>query len=234
MAERFSDGTLRDPVDVRDDFATADPWLRPEWGRVALLTIDTQVDFVEGGAGPIPGTAAVVPAVARLAAAFRAAGRPIVHVVRLYDGDDVDLPRRTLLAGGAQLVRPGSPGSQLAPDLRPPGAGDLNAAGLLAGDFQRLGAAEWAMWKPRWGAFHRTGLEDFLRRLDVSTVVVAGCNFPNCPRAAIVQAGERDLRVVIAADAISGVDDRHLEEAARIGALHATTAVIAAAVRPRS
>ncbi|MFI5909701.1 cysteine hydrolase family protein [Dactylosporangium sp. NPDC051541] len=208
----------------------ADPWTRPEWDRAALLTIDTQVDFVEGGASPIPGTAAVLPAVAALLEAFRAARRPIVHVIRLYRGDDVDLPRRTLLAAGAPVVRPGSPGSQLAPPLQPPGAPPLDADKLLAGEFQALGPGEWAMWKPRWGAFHRTELDGFLRGLDVSTVVVAGCNFPNCPRAAVLGASERDFRVVVASDAISGVDGRHLEEAGRLGAVHATAAGIVAAV----
>jgi nicotinamidase-related amidase len=38
----------------------------------------------------------VLPTIAALAAAFRAAGRPIVHLVRLYrsDGSNVDLCRR--------------------------------------------------------------------------------------------------------------------------------------------
>ncbi|GAA2365035.1 isochorismatase family cysteine hydrolase [Dactylosporangium salmoneum] len=207
-----------------------DRWLRPEWDRAALLTIDTQIDFIEGGASPIPGTAAVLPAVAGLAAAFRAAGRPIVHVIRLYRGEDVDLARRTLLDEGAPIVRPGSPGAELAAPIVPPGAPRLDAERLLAGGFQPLGPGEWAMWKPRWGAFHRTGLEEFLRAHDVSTVVVAGCNYPNCPRAAIVGASERDFRVVVAADAISGTDERHLAEAARLGALHAPAAVIEAAV----
>ncbi|MEV4512647.1 isochorismatase family cysteine hydrolase [Dactylosporangium sp. NPDC049525] len=215
---------------MSEDLAAADPWLRPQWDKAALLTIDTQVDFVEGGASPIPGTAAVVPAVASIAAAFRAAGRPIVHVVRLYQGDDVDLARRTLLDGGAPIVRPGTPGSQVVPQLLPPAAPDLDPAALLDGGLQQLGPGEWAMWKPRWGAFYRTDLERFLRQLDVSTVVVAGCNFPNCPRAAVIEASERDFRIVIAADAISGVDDRHLQEAGRLGALHTTTAGIVAAL----
>jgi nicotinamidase-related amidase len=207
-----------------------DPWLNPEWDRSALLVIDTQVDFVEGGASPIAGTQEVVPTVASLLRAFRAAARPIVHVVRLYGGDDVDLSRRTLLASGASIVRPGTPGSQLVPSLPPPSAPPLAAEELLAGGFQQLGAAEWVMWKPRWGAFYRTDLEGFLRRHAVSTVVVAGCNFPNCPRATIVEASERDFRIVIAADAISGVQPWHLEEAVRIGAVPATTDAIATKV----
>lgn len=208
----------------------ADPHIAPELARSALLVIDTQVDFLDGGASPIAGTTEVLPPIGRLLAAYRAARLPIVHVVRLYEGDDVDLPRRTLIASGAQVVRPGSPGSQIAPGLRPPAAADLDPSLLLAGRVQQLADDEWAMWKPRWGAFHRTPLDEHLADLSVSTVVLAGCNYPNCPRAAVYGASERDYRVLIAADAISGVTPIHLNEAERMGALHATTAGIIAAV----
>ncbi|GAB1695089.1 cysteine hydrolase family protein [Krasilnikovia sp. M28-CT-15] len=207
-----------------------DPWLSPEWEGAALLTIDVQADFVEGGANPVPGTAAVLPAVAELLAAFRAAGRPVVHVVRMYDGDDVDLVRRGLLATGAPIVRPGSPGAEPPAPMRPTAAPPLDPAMLLSGGFQQWGPAEWVMWKPRWGAFHRTDLEGFLRRHGVTTVVVAGCNFPNCPRATIVQASERDLRVVLATDAMSGLRDWHLAETEGIGVLPLPVHAIAAAL----
>jgi nicotinamidase-related amidase len=65
-----------------------DPHLTPRWDSSALLVIDTQVDFLDGGTSPIPGTSAVLPALTDLVRAFRAAGRPIAHVVRLYAGDD--------------------------------------------------------------------------------------------------------------------------------------------------
>ncbi|GIF16786.1 cysteine hydrolase family protein [Actinoplanes teichomyceticus] len=207
-----------------------DEWVRPEWDRSALLLIDVQVDFVEGGASPIQGTAAVLPRLGELLAAYRAARRPIVHVVRLYAGDDVDLVRRAMLAAGAPMVRPGSPGSQLAPGLAPALAPPLASRMLLAGGFQELGPDEWAMWKPRWSAFHRTGLAGFLRAAGVSTVVVAGCNYPNCPRATITAASEHDLRVVVAEDAISGVREWHLAEARGIGAVPVPAADIVAAV----
>jgi nicotinamidase-related amidase len=42
-----------------------DPLLAPELAAPALLVIDMQRDFAEGGASPVPGTAAVVPSVAR-------------------------------------------------------------------------------------------------------------------------------------------------------------------------
>lgn len=95
-----------------------DPHIAPQLDHSALLVIDTQVDFVDGGTFPIPGTAQVIPSISRLIEAYRAALLPIVHVIRLYDVDDVDLARRTLIAGGAPIARPGTPGSQIVPELR--------------------------------------------------------------------------------------------------------------------
>lgn len=210
-----------------------DPHIAPQLDRSALVVIDTQVDFVDGGASPIAGTTDVLPAIAVLLRAYRAAGRPIVHVVRLYDGSDVDLSRRSLIDAGAAIVRPGSAGSQIVPALRPPGAPQLDARLLLAGGLQELADGEWAMWKPRWGAFHRTALDGHLRGLGVSTVVLAGCNYPNCPRAAVYGASERDYRVLLASDAISGVRPEHLGEAGGMGVVHASSDRIAAGLPPR-
>lgn len=203
-----------------------DPHIAPELERAALVIIDTQVDFLDGGASPIAGTLQVLPAIRRLQVAFRAAGRPIVHVVRLYEGEDVDRVRRAAIAAGAPIVRPGSPGSQLAPELRD-GAAPLDAGALLAGGLQPLGPREVVLFKPRWSAFHRTRLHDHLTAEGVTTVVFAGCNYPNCPRASITDASSHDYRVLIADDAISGVTATHLKEAAAIGALHADSASIA-------
>lgn len=200
-----------------------DRHIAPELDRSALVVIDSQVDFVDDGASVIPGTTQVLPAIAGLLQGYREAGRPIVHVVRLYRGQDVDLSRRSLIAAGAPVVRHGSPGSQIAPELRPAGAPALDYEHLLAGGLQYLAEQEWAMWKPRWGAFHRTALDEHLRGLEVSTVVLAGCNYPNCPRAAVYGASERDYRVLLAADAISGVHPEHLEEARMMGVVHATS-----------
>ena len=198
-----------------------DQHVAPELGRSALVVIDTQVDFADGGASPIAGTTQVLPAITRLLTAYRAAHLPIVHIVRLYDGNDVDLPRRAAIAAGAPIVRPGSAGSQIVPELRPGGAPALDADALLAGRAQQLAPQEWALWKPRWGAFYRTSLDRHLRDLDVTTVVIVGCNYPNCPRAAVYGASERDYRVLVVEDAILGLQPHHLEEAGRMGVLHA-------------
>ena len=73
------------------------------------------------------------------------------------------------------------------------------------------------MYKPRWGAFFGTPLEQHLRALGVSTLVFAGCNFPNCPRTSIYEASERDFRIVVLADAISGLYPIARKELENIG-----------------
>jgi nicotinamidase-related amidase len=197
-----------------------DPHLVPDLSRSALLVIDMQRDFSDGGAMEVAGTGAVTARIACLLAAYRQAGLPIVHVIRLYEGEDVDLVRRTTIEEGGEVVRPGTSGSQIVPELLPVGSSPLDPQALLAGEEQELGEGEIAIWKPRWSAFYRTALETHLADRGVNTVVVVGCNFPNCPRATLFDAGARDLRTVLVSDAISGIDARHLREAESIGAVH--------------
>lgn len=199
-----------------------DPYTTPLAESAALLLIDMQRDFLDapGGEAPMPvaGTHAVIPAIAKLASAFRRRGLPIVHVVRLYrpDGSNVDLVRRHSIERGARVAVPGSPGSQIAAELLP-GHIELDHELLLAGGLQQIGDAEHVLYKPRWGAFYDTGLEHHLRESGTSTVVFAGCNFPNCPRTSIYEASERDFRIVLVADAVSGTYQRGVDECRRIG-----------------
>ena len=207
-----------------------DPHLAPHWATSALVTIDMQRDFLSGQPYGLAGTTEIVGALRSLADAFWAARRPVVHIVRLYRGDDVDRVRRTLVDGGAQLARPGTAGRLLAPALLPGDAPDLDDDLVLGGRPQLLGPDEYAVFKPRWGAFYRTPLDDLLRGHGVDTVVFAGCNLPNCPRASMIEASERDYRVVLATDAISQVSEQGLREVAGIGVVLAPTAEIVARV----
>ena len=203
-----------------------DPYTSPEHGRSALVTIDVQCDFLDGHPLEVRGTSAVVPRIAQVARFFRAQGRPIVHVVRLYrpDATNVDVCRREGVEQGAQLLIAGSPGSQLVAPLLPVPDILLDAEFLLGGGMQPIGEREWLMYKPRWGAFFETPLEAHLRSLDVSTLVFAGCNWPNCPRTSIYEASERDFRIVVLSDAISGLYPQGLEELRGIGAMTVDTA----------
>lgn len=207
----------------------------PHWDRAALLVIDLQQDFLDGAPFEIAGTSAVVPAVARLVSAFRAADRPIAHVVRLYvpGGSDVDLPRRGLVEAGGELAAPGTPGSQVADGVLPDDI-HLDPDLLLSGAPQALGQREVIFFKPRWSAFHRTSLEVWLQGQGVDTVVVAGCNLPNCPRATLFDASERDFRTVLPTDAVSQVTAERVADLERIGVRVMSTSEAAAALERRS
>src|SRR5207302_7596976 len=112
----------------------------PRLDTGALVTIDVQRDTLDGAPLEIQGTSAALVAMTALAAAFRSAGRPIVHVVRLYreDGSNVDLCRRTLVEGGARILAPGDEGAELAPGLVHGGAPASDAEGVLVGEPQPI------------------------------------------------------------------------------------------------
>jgi nicotinamidase-related amidase len=196
-----------------------DQYTRPLPGSAALVVIDVQRDFYAVDAPlPVAGTAAAIPAMARLATEFRDRALPIVHVVRLYrpDGSNADIVRKLAIEQGARIAVPGSTGSQIAPELLPNPV-ELDHELLLSGELQQLGRREHIMYKPRWGAFYQTKLERHLRDSGSDTVVFAGCNFPNCPRTSVYEASERDFRTVLVSDVVSGLDGRGIKECRAIG-----------------
>jgi len=205
----------------------------PEWSSSALITIDTQRDTLDGQTFEIPGTSAILPRVTALLQAYRNAKKPIIHIVRIYkpDGANVDLCRKELVERGAALVLAGSSGCQLAPDLLPRVGRELDTDLLLSGGIQTLESREVVIYKPRWGAFYDTPLEQHLRAEGISTLVFSGCNFPNCPRTSIYEASERDFRLVLVEDAISGLYDQGGLEMRNIGVRLLSTSEVIDAVR---
>lgn len=101
--------------------------------------------------------------------------------------------------------------------MKPDVSTKLDALRLLAGEFQSIAPDEWILYKPRWSAFHETALDAKLRELGVTSIVMTGCNFPNCPRSTIYDASNRDYRIVLVSDAMSGVYDQGLLELSEIG-----------------
>lgn len=195
------------------------PRITPRPASSALLTIDMQADFADfDGASPVAGTPEILPRLAGLTQAYRDAGLPILHIVRLYlaDGSNAEPVRRPALESGRSIVVPDSHGSQIAPEILVEPT-ELDPERLLQGQPQWLGPREGILYKPRWGAFFRTPLEGILAELGIDTVVVAGCNFPNCPRTTIYEASERDFRLVAVEDALSGLYPRGTEEIRSIG-----------------
>lgn len=146
-----------------------------------------QRDFVLPGAPLcVAGALPSVPVVRRLLDRARDRGWPVFHVVREHapDGGDAEPCRRHLFRAGGGVCVAGTTGAAVVDELTP-----------LPGERKLV--------KTRFSGFYRTSLEDELRALGVSTVLVAGTQYPNCVRGTAVDALYRDFRVIVVSDACS-------------------------------
>ena len=196
-----------------------DMFTSPDYLKCALSIIDFQHDCIlPGAAFEVAGSYAVLSKIQQLAETARKHQVPIIHVVRAYlaDGSNVDSCRRKLVQDGQKLFLPYTSGADFPTELKPQDAPLLDWNALIAGDFQQIGSSDWVMYKSRWGAFYQTELEGFLNEQGIDTLIFAGCNFPNCPRTSMYEASERDFRIVLAKDAMSGVYEKGLQELANI------------------
>jgi nicotinamidase-related amidase len=112
-----------------------DDEISPRFDQSALITIDTQIDTLDGQPLEIPGTTAALPAIATLTSSFRESGRPIVHVVRLYlaDGSNAEPSRSRRVSGDTPILRPGHAGRLIAPEILSDAPAELDDDLLLSG-----------------------------------------------------------------------------------------------------
>lgn len=200
-------------------------YTKANFGSSAVVTIDVQCDTLDGQPMEVPGTSAILPRIRKILDVYRQKRMPIVHVVRIYkkNGGNVDICRKEEIENGAEMLLERSGGCEPTLEMFHPDPIRLDTGLLLSGKIQGVTPHEAIIYKPRWGAFFKTPLESHLKALRVDTLVFAGCNFPNCPRASIYEASERDFRIVLAEDAISGLYPKGKEEMQNIG-VHITDA----------
>ena len=187
---------------VERQYETGDAAVPIVAARAALVVIDMQEEFVSpaGGAYYIPDAAACVPAIARLLAACRARGVPVIHTAFGDTHGGLDRPRH-----GAVM-----PNRFLELGDRVPAAA-FRAARFAAGLEPRAG--EPVLLKPSYGAFTDTPLETILKRLGRDTVLLAGTLTNYCVGTTARQAYERSLLAVVASDACATDSARaHAEE----------------------
>ncbi len=190
--------------------------------HAAVIVIDMQNDFcLPDAVMPVDGAMEVAPAVAEVLRAARNVNMPVIHIVRLYkaDGSNADLCRKEQILSGLRVVEPGTKGAEILDLLKPDGCKDLimNAELLLSGEPQCISLNEWIFYKPRWGAFYQTKLEEFLKEKQINSLIFMGINFPNCPRTSIYEASERDFRICLVSDGMSRLYDRGIDELNQIG-----------------
>ena len=160
-------------------------------GASALLIVDMQMFFLDPasptytGGGP-----AALPAIKRLAAAFRAAGRPVIFTQHVHHPNGSDLGIMDWWWEGRCLQ--GSADSEIHPELAPrPG--------------------EKVIVKHRYSAFYNTDLETVLRCLKVEDVVVAGVMTNLCCESTARDAYFRDYRIFVPADGTGTItEEMHL------------------------
>lgn len=194
-------------------------YTKPNFKGSALITIDIQRDTLDNQALEIKGTSDALPQMKNLLDFYRNNNLQIVHIVRIYksDGSNVDLCRKELVESGTEILTENNLGTELAGELFDNDDIRYDTKLLLDGGIQKLSKNEVIIYKPRWGAFYNTPLDEHLKNLQIDTLVFDGCNFPNCPRTSIYEASERDYKIVVAEDAVSGLYERGKKELVNIG-----------------
>lgn len=167
--------------------------------HAALIIIDMQRDFVEpGGFGETLGNKvallqAIIPATARLLAAFRAAGLPVIHTRECHRPDLSDCPpakrergKPSLRIGDpgpmGRILISGEPGADIVPELYP-------VEGEIVLD------------KPGKGAFYATSLGEILAERKLRQLVFAGVTTEVCVQTTMREANDRGFECLLATDA---------------------------------
>lgn len=190
-------------VSVRIDAKPAP--LELDLARTALLVVDMQNDFgapggmfARAGIDISPIQCTVAPT-ARVLAAARAAGMPVVYLKMGYAPDLADLgprdapnrDRHMFLNVGASVRAPDGRESRIlvrdtwntevVPELTP-APGDI------------------VLWKHRFSGFFETALDATLRQLGVRSLVVTGCTTSVCVESTIRDAMYRDYSCILLED----------------------------------
>lgn len=163
------------------------PEMRLEVGKSALLVVDMQRFFLDPSSPTFTcGGQAILPGVARLVAAFRRAGRPVVFTRHTHHPDGLDDGIMGWWWEGRCVE--GTPESEIHPDLAPL-------------------PSEKVVLKHRYSAFYDTDLGTVLRCLGVRDLVVAGVMTNLCCESTARDAYYRDLRVFFLADGTGTVSE---------------------------
>ncbi|MEQ6890014.1 nicotinamidase [Halomonas sp. CS7] len=150
--------------------------------RDALLVVDIQNDFCEGGALAVSGATALVPAINAEIEAARAAGALVVVSRDWHPVDHASFAHR----GGPWPVHcvQDTAGAAFHPDL------------ALPADTVRVSKAT-AFDADAYSAFDGTGLAGYLREKGIERVIVCGLALDVCVRATALDARREDFDVCL-------------------------------------
>jgi nicotinamidase-related amidase len=170
----------------------------PADGRVALLIIDMQRDFLEpGGFGEVLGNdvsqlQTIVPAIQQLLEVFRARKLPVFHTVEGHQSDLSDCPPSKLARGKGSLkigdrgpmgriLILGEPGNSIIPELQP-----LDSEIVIS--------------KPGKGAFYATFLQEHLQEKAINHLIITGVTTEVCVQTTMREANDRGYECLLVED----------------------------------
>ncbi len=178
----------------------------------ALLIVDPQLDFMPGGALPVPEGDRIVPVVNKYIERFREAGKPIL-VSRDWHPE---VTKHFQQYGGIWPPHciQGSRGAEFHPDL------DLKDAVVVSKgmDPERDSYSAFDGFEP-----DGTPLEEGLRRRGIDRLYVGGLATDYCVRWTVLEALKRGFKATVLLDAIRGVNlkphdsEEAIEEMVRAG-----------------
>ena len=155
--------------------------------RNCLVVIDMQNDFLDRLDDET--RAALILNTNRLVDFFRASHYPIIWIKQLLRPDLSDAPLN-IRDRGVPIVADGTSGAEIYRDL---GHHDEDAVVI----------------KKRFSAFFGTNLEKLLSEAAPEKITLAGVNTHACIRTTAIDAFQRDLRVLLAADCVASHDAEH-------------------------
>ncbi|MSO69986.1 MAG: cysteine hydrolase [Alphaproteobacteria bacterium] len=152
--------------------------------RMALVNIDMQNAFVEGTPLAAPNGPRIIEPINRLAETCRKAGIMVIHTLHVTraDGSNEGTMGELCEPVRAGWIREGSESAKLHPGIK-----------VEKGDI--------LLYKPRYGAFSGTDLDQILRANGRDTIIVTGICTNVCCETTAREAGMRDYHVFFMNDA---------------------------------
>ncbi len=162
--------------------------------KYALIIVDMQNDFVLTEKTAVKGAKATVPAIKNAMRICHEKHVPVFHVIRAYDtnGDNAEIFRKSLFQKGQGFCIAGTDGAKIVQELAPH-------------------AEDTVVVKPRFSAFFGTNLLQLLREKNITHLLVAGTQYPNCIRATAVDALCHDFHTTVLTDCCSAQTDEIAE-----------------------
>jgi nicotinamidase-related amidase len=178
----------------------------------AVLVVDVAMAYLDPASPLYAGVEEAVASAARVVAAARAAGLPVVHTKVVIARGGADAGHFWRKVPALRVFEEGSPLAEPAPALAP-----------LPGEV--------VVTKQYASAFFGTTLASTLRALGVDTVVLVGLTTSGCIRASAVDALQHGFVPVVVADAVGDRDPRpHAANLFDLGAKYADVVSEAEAV----